>query len=197
MIVSSKNYNGKGYGFDKKAYRKEVSRLASLANKRLKRLEASNLTDSPAYQKWVEGGKVKFSVKGKDFNQLQAEMSKLNSFVNSKTSTIRGLNGVLKDMAANTGIRYKNMTELRSKAGKFFELSSKVEQYLRTVEDLGSAIGYHEIWDVINEYTDEYKVDLEDSETNIDDLVKMVSDLITKQPKKETHDFGGDWVFLQ
>lgn len=197
MIVSSKNSSGKGYGFDKKAYRKEVSRLASLANKRLKRLEESNLTDSPAYQKWVEGGKVKFSVKGKDFNQLQAEMSKLNSFVNSKTSTIRGLNGVLKDMAANTGIRYKNMTELRSKAGKFFELSSKVEQYLRTVEDLGSAIGYHEIWDVINEYTDEYKVDLEDSETNIDDLVKMVSDLITKQPKKETHDFGGDWVFLQ
>ena len=52
-----------------KENRKKISRLVSLANKRLKRLENAGLDDSPAYQKWVEAGAVKFSVKGKDHNE--------------------------------------------------------------------------------------------------------------------------------
>ena len=95
-----------------KENRKRISRLVSLANKRLKRLENAGLDDSPAYQKWVEAGAEKFSVKGKDHNQLQRELSRLKNFIESETSTVRGVNNVLKQMAQNTGIEYSNMQHL-------------------------------------------------------------------------------------
>ena len=178
-------------------FRKEVSRLASLANKRIQRLEASKLTDSPAYQKWVENGGVKFGVKGKTYNQLQSEMARLNRFINAQTSTIRGINSNLKEMAANTGIKYGTLKELRSKAANFFELSSKVEQYLRTVNDMASAIGYNKIWEVINEYVEREKIDLSEAENNIDELSKMVSELIVQQQNHNATVIDDGWVVLE
>ena len=178
-------------------FRKEVSRLASLANKRIQRLEAAKLTDSPAYQKWVENGGVKFGVKGKTYNQLQSEMAKINRFINAQTSTIRGINRTLKEMAANTGIKYGTLKELRSKATSFFELASKVEQYLRTVNDMASAIGYHKIWEVINEYVEREKIDLSGAENNIDELSKMVSELIVQQQNHSATVIDDGWVLLE
>lgn len=178
-------------------FRKEVSRLASLANKRIQRLEAAKLTDSPAYQKWVENGGVKFGVKGKTYNQLQSEMARLNRFINAQTSTIRGINSNLKEMAANTGIKYGTLKELRSKAANFFELSSKVEQYLRTVNDMASAIGYNKIWEVINEYVEREKIDLSEAENNIDELSKMVSELIVQQQNHNATVIDDGWVVLE
>lgn len=178
-------------------FRKEVSRLASLANKRIQRLEAAKLTDSPAYQKWVENGGVKFGVKGKTYNQLQSEMARLNRFINAQTSTVRGINSNLKEMAANTGIKYGTLKELRSKATSFFELASKVEQYLRTVNDMASAIGYHKIWEVINEYVEREKIDLSVAENNIDELSKMVSELIVQQQNHNATVIDDGWVVLE
>lgn len=178
-------------------FRKEVSRLASLANKRIQRLEYAKLTDSPAYQKWVENGGVKFGVKGKTYNQLQSEMARLNRFINAQTSTIRGINSNLKEMAANTGIKYGTLKELRSKAANFFELSSKVEQYLRTVNDMASAIGYNKIWEVINEYVEREKIDLSEAENNIDELSKMVSELIVQQQNHNATVIDDGWVVLE
>lgn len=178
-------------------FRKEVSRLASLANKRIQRLEAAKLTDSPAYQKWVENGAVKFGVKGKTFNQLQSEMARINRFINAQTSTIRGINRNLKEMAANTGIKYGTLKELRSKAASFFELASKVEQYLRTVNDMASAIGYHKIWEVINEYVEREKIDLSGAENNIDELSKMVSELIVQKQNHNATVIDDGWVLLE
>ena len=178
-------------------FRKEVSRLASLANKRIQRLEAAKLTDSPAYQKWVENGGVKFGVKGKTYNQLQSEMARLNRFINAQTSTVRGINSNLKEMAANTGIKYGTLKELRSKATSFFELASKVEQYLRTVNDMASAIGYNKIWEVINEYVEKERIDLSGAENNIDELTKMVSELIVQQQNHNATVIDDGWVVLE
>ncbi len=183
-------------GFSKKLYRQEVSRLAAIANKRIKRLEERDLTDSPAYRKLVENGVPKFSVRGKDFNQVQQEYGRLKRFLESQTSTIRGINQNLKDIAQNTGIKYKNLKELRAKANKFFELSSKVEQYLRTVDDMASAIGYHKIWEVINQYVKSEKIDLSDSENSIEDMVEMVTELIKNSEHNETLDYDFDNGFI-
>lgn len=173
-----------------KKYRTEASRLASMANKRLKRLEQSGLTDSPAYQKWVQDGKIKFSVRGKTHRELQKEVSRMNQFINSQTSTIRGVNTQLKDMAKNTGIKYKNLKELRASAKNFFELASKVEQYLRTVDNMASAIGYQKIWTAINKYVKEDKIALDGSVKDVDKMVKKVSDAMMEFEKKEQYDFG-------
>ena len=161
-----------------KENRKKISRLVSLANKRLKRLEDAGLNDSPAYQKWVEAGAEKFSVKGKDHNQLQRELSRLKNFIESETSTVRGVNNVLKQMAQNTGIEYSNMQELKDNAKTFFELSSKVEQYLRTVDDIASAIGYQKIWESINQYVKDERITLSDAKMNIDQMTKVVTDML-------------------
>lgn len=159
-------------------YRRAVSRQASVANKRIERLEKNALTDSPAYKKFIDEGGHRFSVKGKSYNEVQQELSRINRFLNSETSTVKGVNRVLADMAANTGLKYSNFKELRTKAGKFFELSSKVEQYLRTVDDMASAIGYQKIWEAINQYTKAQEVDLSDSETDIDGMIEAVTNAL-------------------
>lgn len=158
-----------------KDYRQEANRLVSLANKRIRRLEKNGLQTAPAYQAYIAMGGKPFSTKGKSYNELQSEVSRLRRFIESETSTVSGVNSYLKEIAKNTGIRYKNLTDLRKKADKFFELSSKIEQYLRNVEDIASAIGYQKIWESINVYVKDNRLDLSQSGLSIDEMVETIS----------------------
>nr|CAI8715591.1 hypothetical protein PHANIE_0020 [Acinetobacter phage Phanie] len=171
-----------GWGYiwtlDNAKFKKEISRMAAIANKRIARLESNNLETSPAYKKWIDEGGVKFGVRGKTHNELQKEASRLQKFLESETSTVRGVNKTLKTMATNTGITYKNMVDLRGKAEKFFELASKVEQYLRQVEDIASAIGYQRIWEAINVYVKQEKVDLNSGKVSIDEMIEKVNNVL-------------------
>lgn len=187
------NYWAKLYKMDAKQYRKEASKVISMANKRLARLEKSNLTDSPAYSKYVDSnGNARFSVKGLDHNALQREMSKVKKFVQAKTSTVRGINATLKEMANNTGIKYKNLKELRSKASSFFSLASKVEQYLRNVEDVASAIGYQKIWEAINQYVKSEKTDFDEVENSVEGLTNIIDGLLNGFDKGEIFTMKND-----
>lgn len=159
-----------------KALKAEISKKASMANKRLKRLEKNNLTNMPAYRNWVEyGGGTKFSVRGKDYNELQAELSRVNKFIDNQTSTVRGANTVLKNIAKTTGVTYKNVGELYTKTNMFFELASKVQQYMDNTAGAAQAIGYQKLWAVINNYVKENNVDLAGG---INDMESMISDLV-------------------
>lgn len=187
------NYWSKLYKMDAKQYRKEASKVISMANKRLARLEKSNLTDSPAYSKYVDNNEMpRFSVKGLSHNDLQREMSKVKKFVQAKTSTVRGINATLKEMANNTGIKYKNLKELRSKASSFFTLASKVEQYLRNVEDVASAIGYQKIWEAINQYVKSEKTDFDEVENSVEGLTNIVDGLLNGFDKGEIFTMKND-----
>ena len=177
------------------ADRKEASRLASLANKRAQRLEANGLQDSPAYQMYLKTG-GKFGVKGKTHNELQQEVSRLKRFIDMNTSTVKGVTNTLKEMAANTGISYANMKELKQKSAKFFELASKVEQYLRTVEDMASAIGYQKIWETINQYVKSGEIDLSSADGDIDGMVKAVTDAIKQYETPISNRTTGKWFKL-
>ena len=177
------------------ADRKEASRLASLANKRAQRLESNGLQDSPAYQMYLKTG-GKFGVKGKSHNELQQEVSRLKRFIDMNTSTVKGVTTTLKEMAANTGISYANMKELKQKSAKFFELASKVEQYLRTVEDMASAIGYQKIWETINQYVKSGEIDLSSADGDIDGMVKAVTDAIKQYETPINNRTTGKWFKL-
>lgn len=170
-----------------KQLRREASRLVSMANKRLIRLEANKLTDVPAYQQLVDimGNKPRFSIRGKDYNELQREISRMRRFLDAKTSTVRGANQVLREMAKNTGIKYKTMKELREKSKLFFELASKVEQYLRTVHDIASAIGYQKIWQAVNTYVKDVKRDLDTAQIDLERAVFEISEAIREYEEKE------------
>lgn len=159
--------------------KKEVSRLASMANKRLVRLEKNNLTDTPAFQHWLtQQGGVKFSVAGKNYNQLQQEMARLQGFVTAKTSTIRGANKVLKEIADNTGIKYGNVKELQQKSKNFFELVNKVTEYLQQTEQSAFAIGYKKIWEAVNTYVDTEEIDLSDSDMDMETALEKIYDMV-------------------
>lgn len=156
----------------------EVSRKASMANKRLRRLENNNLTHLPAYQQWIDyKGGVNFSVAGKDYNQLQAELARVNRFIDAKTSLVRQANAYLKDVAEKTGIQYSSVKELPEKTKTFFDLASKVEQYLRNVEGSASAIGYQKIWQVINEYVEDERLELNESKMDMDRVLEELIEL--------------------
>ena len=177
--------------------RAEIRKLTAKANKRIERLEKNGLESSPAYQKWLADGEVKFSVKGKDHNQLQKEVSRLKRFLESETSTVRGVNRTLKEMAKNTGIKYKNLKDLRTKSAKFFELASKVEQYLRTVDDIASAIGYQKIWEAINKYTKQRGEALGEGEADIDAMVRTVTDMLKATNLEKSQGDSGDWWYIE
>ena len=130
----------------------------------------------PAYRNWVDyGGGTKFSVRGKDYNELQAELSRVNKFIDNQTSTVRGANTVLKNIANTTGITYKNVSELYTKTNNFFQLASKVGQYMENTAGAAQAIGYQKLWAVINNYVKDNSIDLSGS---IDDMESMISDLV-------------------
>ena len=177
--------------------RAEIRKLTAKANKRIERLEKNGLESSPAYQKWVADGEVRFSVKGKNHNQLQKEVARLKRFLNSETSTVRGVNRTLKEMAVNTGIKYKNLKDLRTKSAKFFELASKVEQYLRTVDDIASAIGYQKIWEAINKYTKQRGEAIGEGGADIDAMVRTVTDMLKASNLDKSKGDSGDWMYIE
>ena len=161
--------------------KQEISKKASMANKRLKRLESNGLTNVPAYRQYVQGGGVKFSVKGKNYNQLQAELSRVNHFINSKTSTVRGTNSVLKEIANTAKIKYNNLSELYSNVNQFFSLATKVEDYLNATGQTALAIGYQRVWEAINKYVEqEGKILLDttrDLAKALPEIAKLTGDL--------------------
>lgn len=191
LIGSKKNIVTEPYKKKKeeriRKLRREASRLVSMANKRLIRLESNKLTDVPAYQKLVDlmGNKPRFSIRGKDYNEVQREVARMRQFLNAKTSTVRGANQVLKEMAKNTGIKYKSLKELKSKAKLFFELSSKVEQYLRTVDDIASAIGYQKIWEAVNTYIKDTRKEMDNVEMSLEQAVFEITEAIKEYERKE------------
>lgn len=67
-----------------------TSRLVSASNKRIRRLEQTTMgTSSFAYQKVESRGK-KFSVRGKNLNQVKQEFKLAKQFLQYKTSTVGG-----------------------------------------------------------------------------------------------------------
>jgi len=158
--------------------KREIQRKANIAHKRLKRLEKNNLTELPAYKQWVKDGKVRFGVKGKNYNELQAELARLNRFLDSKTSLVREANKYLQEIAEMTGVKYKSVKELPDKLSNFFRITEKVEEYLRNVEGYASAIGYHKIWEVVNEVVKMEGRELAGSEEEMEAIIQDAIDAI-------------------
>lgn len=170
---------------EEKELRKQVSRLASMANKRIQRLEQSELTDTPAYKSWEENGAHKFSVRGKTYQEVQAEYWRVKKFIENKTSTVTGAKQVLYDMASATGIEYTDIADLQAKASSFFSIASKVKQYLQSVGDSAIALDYQKIWEQINLYIKEENVELAGVEGDLQAIDGIVSRMLQLKEEEE------------
>lgn len=161
----------------------QISRLARRANARLRRLEKAELTGSPAYQYWKNSGGVNFGVRGKDYNQLQAELARLNGFLNAKTSTVRGAKSMLNDIASNTGM-LGDYREIMNNSANFFRLAGMVEEYLRSAEGIANAINYREIWQAVNVYVQTSGDTLDSAEADIQSIVPLVAEIAQLEQQK-------------
>lgn len=179
-----------------RALKEEIRRKANIAHKRLARLERNNLTELPAYQQWVKDGKVRFGVRGKNYNELQAELARVNRFLNSRTSLVREANKYLKEIAQMTGVKYKRVRELPDKLSNFFRISEKVGEYLRNVEGAASAIGYHKIWEVVNEVVETDRLDLGEVDELSDEMMDKIMELLDYSYAKDWMEKELDWDTL-
>ena len=179
---------------EEKELRKQVSRLASMANKRIQRLEQSELTDTPAYKSWEENGAHRFSVRGKTYQEVQAEYWRVKKFIENKTSTVTGAKQVLYDMASATGIEYTDIADLQAKASSFFSIASKVKQYLQSVGDSAIALDYQKIWEQINLYIKEENVELAGAEGDLNAIDEIVSRMLQLK-EEETYYSEFDKLF--
>ena len=176
---------------DVKEFRKEVSRLSQIANKRIKRLEERDWGDAPALRALKEEGIAKFGVKGKTHQELQTMAAKLLKFMNAETSTVTGAVEDIKETARITGITYESVKELKQKATKFFELASKIKQYLKSQEDTAAALNYRMIWNQINTYVQEQEIDLAAAETSVEELLSQVDEILARSRGKKFEPMDG------
>lgn len=184
-----------------KALRKEVSRMSSMANKRIARLETNELTNLPAYQSWVKGGSVRFGVRGKDHNQVQAEFWRLKNFLDNKTSLVRQANTFLREMAEDTGIQYNGLEDLKTKTTQFFKLADKIKEYYKSAEQNAFALDYQKIWEQINVQVKQGILDLsgvEDTESMLQKFIDEMDRIKEVENSKEGFKEGGkDWDFIR
>ena len=162
----------------------KLKALYADAKRNIRDLQRHNLGDTPAIQKLEENGKIKFSVKGKTYNELQSDYFRLKRFAESETSTVQGAKNVLENIARNTGIQYDDLNDLISKSRVFFDIASKVEQILESQSQLAFTMGYQTIWTAVNNMVERKKINLRDIH-NIEEAANIVYDSLINEYLQE------------
>ena len=103
---------------------KQLQPTIDAANKRLKRLEGLK-TLSPALNSVMESG-GKFSIRGKNRNEVLKEASRAIAFINMKTSTVSGSKQFEKGFAAKLSNKAKDITNDQRKL--LFDSFRKLQQ---------------------------------------------------------------------
>lgn len=107
---------------------KVVTRLASAANKRIKRLQKSGVSSSALQA--VDG---RFSVSGKNMAELKEEYKRVKSFLGAETSTVTGA----KKVRANVieGARKRGVEISEKDYDKFFRAYEELKKVDPSVQD--------------------------------------------------------------
>lgn len=181
---------------DAPAFRKEVSRLSAIANKRMQRLKERDWADSPALKALKDEGIAKFSVRGKTHQEVQNMAGRLLKFLKAETSTITGAVDNAKEIANITGITYDGIKDLKVKMKKFFEVQSKITQYLKSQGEIAAALDYRQIWNSINHYVKEQEIDLGEAEQSVEKLLSEVDEILKVSKGRMYEPFFFDPKFI-
>lgn len=162
----------------------KLKKLYADAKRNIRDLQRHNLGDTPAIQKLEENGKIRFSVKGKTYNELQSDYFRLKRFAEAETSTVKGATAVLENIARNTGIHYNNLDDLITQSRVFFDIASKVEQILEAQSQLAFTMGYQTIWTAVNNMVERKAINLRDIH-NIEQAAQTVYDSLINEYLQE------------
>lgn len=157
--------------------RQEASRLVSMANKRLKRMEEQDLTETPAYKKWIDDGGQKFGIRGKSMEEVKQEVARLNDFLKKQTSTVTGAKQYLQNVADKVGIKdFSDFPDLQNKLNNFFETTAKVKEYLQNSKEVGVSIGYQKVWEEVSDYIQEIGTEIELTEQDVLQIAEKLAE---------------------
>lgn len=162
----------------------KLKALYAEAKRNIRDLQNHNLGDTPAIQKLEENGKIKFSVKGKTYNELQSDYFRLKRFMEAETSTVKGATNVLENIAKNINIQYNDLNEIIVKSRVFFDIASKVEQILEAQSQLAFTMGYQTIWTAVNNMVERKKINLQDM-PSIEEAANIVYDSLINEYLQE------------
>ena len=162
----------------------KLKALYAEAKRNISDLQRHNLGDTPAIQKLEENGKIKFSVKGKTYNELQSDYFRLKRFMEAETSTVKGATNVLENIAKNINIQYNDLNEIIVKSRVFFDIASKVEQILEAQSQLAFTMGYQTIWTAVNNMVERKKINLQDM-PSIEEAANIVYDSLINEYLQE------------
>lgn len=138
-----------------KELNKELNRLNSLANKRIKRLKKQGIK-SPAMRNMPD----KFTNKGKTRAEKLKDFHRVSKFVNSETSTLKGVKHTYNNILHNTGLdevilektsidaKTLGTSQVIDLTNEFFSLTSMVDDYLQSQGDF---LSYDKIWDYVKQ----------------------------------------------
>lgn len=172
------NYHNVGSLKQLKAYRasldkkargmlREVEKQAKEAQQRINKLTKAGFDTTPAMDKILKSndlindkGQITFSVKGKKYQDLQRTFYQLERFNRAQTSSVEGARKNLKVIMTNIGLEYKANKTAIQESTVFFEVASKIQQYLEAQENYGEALAYQRIWTAIRNEVEIGKITL-------------------------------------
>ncbi len=157
---------------------KVVSKLASAANKRIKRLLQSNVP-SPALISRFERGKVHFSVKGKNVDELKKEYLEVKSYLSAETSTVKGARKVM-NTVINTLKNEKGIEITEDQYSAFFRIYEAVKE--RDPYISLQNIKYQVFEAIANE------IDFSSADDIVKNIIENLEELY-KQSMKESDDY--------
>lgn len=140
--------------------RKELSRLCSMANKRVQLLERKGL-ETPAIIALKDNTHFGVGHKKVSNKEINNEWIRVNNFLDSLTSTYRGAQKYIKQVAELTGYKGKSNKELKEHATMIFNLVNRVKEIVEQQED-----AYYTSWRILNAV----KMVVQDNKNSFDEL---------------------------
>ena len=138
--------------YDKDTVEAVVRKLTTIANQRLRSLERNNLQDTPSYRniaKEYKDAKFPTKLSSMSRNELLKQYSRLNWFLDNKTSTVKGAKQVVADFNKRLGTKltadqeqtfwevYNKLKEMAELTTELYYLDSNqiMQQTAETVKD--------------------------------------------------------------
>lgn len=165
-----------------KELRAITGRLVSAGNKRISSFEKAG-ERSPAVGRLTdkEGTVVPFSTKGKNLNQLRAEFSRAKSFLQDKTSTIRGWKKVKSATIAKLAAGGINITS--GTFDKFWKAYEKLKSLNPSVE--WRKLKYSTLKDINDYMMENEEADPEEIAAQVEDRIASIYEKIEEEETKD------------
>ena len=171
---------------EERKLRREASRQASMANKRLKRLKEQDLTNSPAFKYWYDDGGVKFGVKGKTNQEVQHEMARMKKFLNMQTSTVTGAKKNLENIANRINIyHWDNYKDLEKQISNYYSLQQKVLEFSSNIKEIGTSLNYEKVGEYVADYLRETNGEIEGTGEEVLEITKNIMESIGNEKMSE------------